>query len=83
MRTNIGNIMDNLAATFQFANGVIFSYSANQFSAGGFQDVSETFICEKGAIYTSRQGYKLYVGQKRGDPPDGSGRPRATSPRTQ
>src|SRR5438094_4971979 len=69
VRTNIGDIMDNLAATFQFSNGVVFSYSANQITTGGFQDIGETFICEKGAIYTSRGGYKLYAGQKRGDPP--------------
>ena len=69
VRTNIGDIMDNLAATFHFSNGIVFSYSANQFSQGGFQDIGETFICEKGAIYTSRQGYKLYNRQKRGEPP--------------
>jgi predicted dehydrogenase len=69
VRTNIGNIMDNLAATLQFDNGVILSYSANQFSSGGFADVGETFICEKGAIHTSRQGYKLYNATRRGDPP--------------
>jgi myo-inositol 2-dehydrogenase / D-chiro-inositol 1-dehydrogenase len=68
VRTNIGDIMDNLAATLQFANGVIFSYSANQITTGGFQDVGETFICEKGAIYTSRQGYKLYNKKNRTDP---------------
>src|SRR6266851_4403257 len=60
VRNNIGNILDNLAATFHFENGVIFSYSANQFSTGGFSDVSETFICERGAVTTSRRGYKLY-----------------------
>jgi myo-inositol 2-dehydrogenase/D-chiro-inositol 1-dehydrogenase len=60
VRTNIGNIMDNLAANFHFADGVIFSYSANQFSTGGFSDVSETFICERGAINTSRKGFKVY-----------------------
>jgi predicted dehydrogenase len=60
VRTNIGNIMDNLAATFHYANGVVFSYSANQFSTGGFSDVSETFICERGAVTTSRKGYKIY-----------------------
>src|SRR4029077_9352025 len=65
----IGNIMDNLAATLEFSNSVILSYSANQITTGGFQDVSETFICEKGAIHTSRQGYKLYKGMRRGDPP--------------
>jgi myo-inositol 2-dehydrogenase/D-chiro-inositol 1-dehydrogenase len=60
VRTNIGNIMDNLAATFHYANGVVFSYSANQFSTGGFSDISETFICERGAATTSRRGYKIY-----------------------
>jgi predicted dehydrogenase len=40
VRNNIGNILDNLAATFHFENGVVFSYSANQFSTGGFSDVS-------------------------------------------
>jgi predicted dehydrogenase len=68
VRTNIGDIMDNLAATLQFSNGVVFSYSANQITTGGFQDVGETFICEKGAIYTSRQGYKLYNKKNRTDP---------------
>jgi predicted dehydrogenase len=60
VRTNIGNILDNLGATFHFANGMVFSYSSNQFSAGGYNDVSETFICERGAITTSRKGYKVY-----------------------
>jgi myo-inositol 2-dehydrogenase/D-chiro-inositol 1-dehydrogenase len=60
VRKNIGNIMDNLAATLHFADGTIFSYASNQFSAGGYKDVSETFICEKGAVTTSRQGYTLY-----------------------
>lgn len=69
VRKDIGNIMDNLAATFHFANGLVFSYSANQFSTGGFQDIGETFICEKGAIYTSRQGYKLWSGPNRNSPP--------------
>jgi predicted dehydrogenase len=68
VRKDIGNIMDNLAATFHFDNGVIFSYSANQFSKGGFADVSETFICENGAINTSRKGYKLWNDPKGGPP---------------
>jgi len=55
-----GDIFDNLACTFQFADGVIFSYSANQFRTPGFQDVSETFICEKGAVNVSRRGYTIY-----------------------
>lgn len=68
VRTNIGNILDNLAATFRFENGVIFSYSANQFSTGGFSDVSETFICERGAINTSRKGIKIY--RNKANPPE-------------
>jgi predicted dehydrogenase len=62
VRKNIGNILDNLAVNFTFADGTVFSYSANQFSAGGFRDIGETFMCEKGSIYVSRQGYKLYNG---------------------
>jgi predicted dehydrogenase len=69
VRTDIGDIMDNLAVTFQFESGLVFSYSANQFSTGGFQDVSETFICERGAITTSRRGYKLYNSKDRNAPP--------------
>ena len=59
VRKNIGDIMDNLAVTFKFDDGTIFSYSADQFAVG-YRDVSETFICEKGAVTTSRQGYTLY-----------------------
>jgi predicted dehydrogenase len=70
VRTNIGDIMDNLAVTLHFENGVVFSYASNQFSAGGYKDVSETFICEKGAINTSRQGYTLYNNDARGAAPE-------------
>jgi myo-inositol 2-dehydrogenase / D-chiro-inositol 1-dehydrogenase len=55
-----GNVFDNLAVTYEFADGLIFSFSANQFRTPGFKDVSETFICEKGAINTSRDGYTVY-----------------------
>jgi predicted dehydrogenase len=55
-----GDVFDNLAATFQFENGVVFSYSANQFRTSGFGDVSETFICEKGAVNVSRRGYTVW-----------------------
>jgi myo-inositol 2-dehydrogenase / D-chiro-inositol 1-dehydrogenase len=68
VRTNIGNILDNLAATFHFDNGVVFSYSSNQFSTGGFSDVSETFICERGVVNTSRKGYKIY--RNKDNPPE-------------
>ncbi len=65
MRT-IGDVMDNLAVTFQFANGVVFSYSAHQFGAVGYRDISETFCCEKGWVRVSRQGYQI---QRDGKPP--------------
>jgi len=54
-----GDIFDNLSVTFQFADGRVFSYSANQFRTPGFQDVSETFMCEKGAVTVSRTGYTI------------------------
>ena len=60
VRKDIGNILDNLGVTYTYPDGTVFSYTANQFAAGGFQDISETFICEKGAVNTSRQGYKLW-----------------------
>jgi len=69
VRKDIGNIMDNLAATFEYPDGTILSYSANQFSTRSFADISETFITERGAINTSRQGYKLYDADKRFTPP--------------
>jgi len=55
-----GDIYDNLSCTFQFDDGRIFSYSANQFRAPGFSDVSETFMCEKGAVNVSRRGYTIW-----------------------
>ena len=56
----VGDIMDYLACTFRFANGVVFAFSANQFSTRGFREIGETFIGEKGAVFTSRQGYRHY-----------------------
>lgn len=55
-----GDNLDNLTLSFEFPNGVHFSYSANQFSTRGYRDIGETFICEKGALHTSRQGYRWY-----------------------
>jgi len=62
-----GNIFDNLAVTFQYEDGMIFSYSANQFGAPGFSDVSETFMCENGALNVSRRGYTVWRGK---NPPE-------------
>jgi predicted dehydrogenase len=64
-----GDVMDSLSVSFQFDDGLIVSYSANQF--GGpmvFQDVSETFLCEKGTVRTSRAGITYY--KERGQPPE-------------
>ena len=55
-----GNIYDNLSLSFQFDDGVICSYAANQFGNPGWQDISESFICEKGVVNTSRKGIKIY-----------------------
>jgi len=55
-----GNIYDNLSLTFQFDDGTIMSYCANQFGNPGWNDVSETFVCEKGVVNTSRRGIKIY-----------------------
>ena len=70
VRKDIGNIMDNLAVNFEYPDGTIFTYSANQFCTRSYSDVSETFMCEKGAITTSRAGYSLYDADKRGTPPE-------------
>ena len=59
-RRTYGDILDHLTLSFEFGNGVHFSYSANQLSTRGFRDVGETFVCEKGAIHTSRQGYRWF-----------------------
>jgi predicted dehydrogenase len=60
-RTDIGDIYDSLSCTFQFEDGTIFSYAANQFGAApGYSDVSETFVCEKGTVNVSRRGYSVF-----------------------
>ena len=69
VRKSPGNIMDNLATTYVYPDGTILSYSASQFATRSFSDVGETFICENGAIHTSRQGYRLYDKPKRGEAP--------------
>lgn len=56
-----GDIFDNLSCTFQFEDGLIFSYTANQFGNGpAWSDVSETFVCERGSANVSRRGYTIY-----------------------
>ncbi|HYP05030.1 MAG TPA: Gfo/Idh/MocA family oxidoreductase [Bryobacteraceae bacterium] len=65
-----GNIMDSLGLTYEFADGTVFSYSASQFTAGGYTDISETFFCEKGTVRTHRKGYEVYNKPQRGAPPE-------------
>ena len=54
------NWKNALEQPFQFDDGVICSYAANQFGNPGWQDISESFICEKGVVNTSRKGIKIY-----------------------
>src|SRR5438046_417854 len=44
VRKNIGNILDNLAATFAFADGTTFRYSSDQFAACLYTYVAEPFL---------------------------------------
>jgi predicted dehydrogenase len=61
LRKQPGNILDSLSVSFQLADGTIFSYSAGQFESRIYEDISETFIGEKGTIRTSRQGYEYFT----------------------
>lgn len=62
IRTDIGDILDNLSVTYQYANGLVASYSAHQFGPKGYQDISETFICENGWAQVSRRGFAISRG---------------------
>lgn len=70
VRKEPGNILDSLGATFEFADGMVFSYSASQFTAGGYTDIGENFFCEKGTVRTTRRGYEVYNKAQRGAPPE-------------
>ncbi len=62
-----GDIFDNVACTFEFDDGLIFSYAANQFRTAGYRAVEETFICENGVVTTSRRGVTI---QRAGQEPE-------------
>ncbi|MBI4909388.1 MAG: Gfo/Idh/MocA family oxidoreductase [Acidobacteria bacterium] len=64
MRT-IGNVLDNLSVSYQYENGTVFSYSAHQFGRQTYQDISESFICEKGSVNTSRRGVTIQRGERK------------------
>jgi myo-inositol 2-dehydrogenase / D-chiro-inositol 1-dehydrogenase len=70
VRKSPGNILDSLGVTYEFADGMVFSFSASQFTAGGYSDVGEVFLCEKGTVRTSRRGYEVYNKSQRGAPPE-------------
>ena len=56
-----GDVLDSLSVTFQYADGLVASFSANQFGSGqAFQDVSETFMCDEGTVRTSRKGISVW-----------------------
>jgi myo-inositol 2-dehydrogenase / D-chiro-inositol 1-dehydrogenase len=59
-RTQIGDIYDSLSLSYQYENGTIFSFTANQFGNPGWTDISETFVCEKGVVNVGRKGYRIY-----------------------
>ena len=64
-----GDVFDNLSCTFQYEDGLVFSYCANQFGPGpAWSDVSETFVCDKGSVNVSRRGYTIY--RQGGQPPE-------------
>ncbi len=70
VRKEPGNIMDSLGVTYEFADGMVFSFSASQFTAGGYTDIGEVFLCEKGTVRTTRRGYEVYNKAQRGAPPE-------------
>jgi myo-inositol 2-dehydrogenase / D-chiro-inositol 1-dehydrogenase len=56
-----GDVLDTLGVTFQYADGLVFTYSAHQLGRdSAFQDVSETFMCENGSVRTSRTGITVW-----------------------
>jgi predicted dehydrogenase len=61
----VGDVLDSLSVTFQYADGLVFNYSACQMAGMAWNDISETFICESGTVHTSRRGVKVYRKGKR------------------
>lgn len=64
IRNDIGDIMDSLSVSFKFADGRVYSHSANQFDNGRYRDVGEYFFGTKGVVTTSRGGYTIHVAGK-------------------
>ncbi|MCU0227579.1 MAG: Gfo/Idh/MocA family oxidoreductase [Bryobacterales bacterium] len=63
-RREIGDILDNCALQYQYGSDLCFSYQATQFNRrniNGWDDVGETFICEKGTVHTSRSMIRVFL----------------------
>lgn len=62
IRTDIGDIVDSFAVTYELPDGRVYSHSGNQICPrGGYRDVGEYFMGERGTIATTRRGYTVYV----------------------
>ena len=55
-------ILDHLSLTFEFPNGILVNFEANQLTQRGFANVGEQFTGAKGTIATSRQQIVHYKG---------------------
>ncbi|MDX2269952.1 MAG: Gfo/Idh/MocA family oxidoreductase [Bryobacter sp.] len=62
---NVGDVLDSLTVNYQYEDGMVFNYSACQMPGMGWNDISETFICEEGTVQTSRRGVKVFRRGKR------------------
>ena len=61
VRTSM-EILDHLSLTFEFPNGILVNFEANQLTPRGFANVGEQFTGTKGTIATSRQQIVHYKG---------------------
>jgi predicted dehydrogenase len=63
-RREIGDILDNASLNYQYGSDLCFSYQATQFNrrnVNGWDDIGETFMCEKGTVQTSRSRTAVYL----------------------
>ncbi|MBI3698723.1 MAG: hypothetical protein HY238_28270, partial [Acidobacteria bacterium] len=61
VRTSM-EILDHLSLTFEFPNGILANFEANQLTPRGFSNVGEQFTGTKGTIATSRSQMVHYKG---------------------
>jgi len=61
VRTNM-DILDNLTVVYEWPNGMLVNFEANQLTPRGFSKVGEEFTGTKGSIATSRQRMTHYKG---------------------